>query len=359
MVEADPLAAKLADPDRPPRFEQADEKAETQNPAPPAFVPPASGAGVTGFDSTNIRKPPKAKTKRAEPAPNELTAPATAATPRLDTAAATEQPPPSPYNVPQIPPSGQAETALAAGPPGTPPVGDVGPIRKKPKRKPGSEPDDPFAPVGVGVGGIDLFPAVELIGGYDTNPGQAQNGKGAWLYSVAPELRAQSHWSRHELKADLRGSYTGFSPDQTPALSRPYVNGKVDGRIDVTSDTRVDLGSRVLVSTDNPGSPNLQAGLAKLPIFTSFGGNVGLGQRFNRFDLSVKGDAERTVYQNSELINGTTASNDDRNYDQYTGTLRGGYELLPGVVPFAEASADTRRHDLATDYSGYQRDSNG
>ena len=169
----------------------------------------------------------------------------------------------------------------------------------------------------------------------------------------------QSNWSRHELKADLRGSYTGYSPDTEPTLSRPKFNGKVDGRIDVTRTTRIDLGGRALVSTDNPGSPDLQAGLAKLPIYTTFGGSVGVGQKFNRFDLSVKGDAERTAYQDSELTDGSTASNEDRNYDQYGVTLRGGYEFSPGVTPFVEGTADTRRHDLATDFAGYQRDSKG
>ena len=209
------------------------------------------------------------------------------------------------------------------------------------------------------AGAFTLFPAVELIGGYDTNPARAPGGQGASLYTVAPELQAQSNWSRHELKADLRGSYTGYSPDATPTLSRPYFNGKVDGRIDVTSDTRIDLGSRVLVSTDNPGSPNLQAGLAKLPIFTTFGGSAGIGQRFNRFELAIKGDVERTVYQNSSLTDGTTASNEDRQYNQYGGTLRGSYELTPGVKPFVEVGADTRVHDLETDLSGYQRNSKG
>ena len=183
--------------------------------------------------------------------------------------------------------------------------------------------------------------------------------KGATLYTVAPELQAQSNWSRHELKADLRGSYTGYSPDQEPTLSRPYFDGKVDGRIDVTHDTRIDLQARDLTSTDNPGSPNLQAGLAKLPVFTTFGGSAGLGQRFNRFDLSIKGDVDRTIYQNSSLTDGSIASNEDRQYDQYGGKLRGSYELGPGVKPFVEVGADTRVHDLQTDFSGYQRDSKG
>ncbi len=209
------------------------------------------------------------------------------------------------------------------------------------------------------AGGFTLFPAIELIGGYDTNPARTAGGSGAKFYTVAPELQAKSNWSRHELNADLRGSYTGYSPDSDPTLSRPNVNAKVDGRVDVTKTTRIDLGSRLLVSTDNPGSPNVPAGISKLPIFTTVGGNAGLGQRFNRFDVSIKGDAERTAYQDSTLTDGSAYSNKDRNYDQYTGALRGGYELLPGVTPFVEVGADTRTHDLATDLSGYQRNSKG
>lgn len=354
LVFPDPLTPQLvSDPNNPPRFEQADRPAQRQTRFQPAIVPPASGAGTTGFDSTNARKKTSAKPKSVAVAARVpmLSAPATKSAP---------PPPPSPYQTPQIPPD-EAGTALAAATPGSPPVEELGPIRRPPKkRKAHTEPKDPYAALGVRAGTFDLFPAIELSGGYDTNPGQSQNNKkSAWLYTVAPELKAQSNWSRHELKADLRGSYTGYSPDQIPTLSRPNVNGRIDGRIDVTRQTRVDLGSRLLVSTDNPGSPNLQAGLATLPINTTFGGYAGLGHRFNRFELSIKGDAERTVYQNSKLTDGSIASNEDRNYDQYSGTLRGGYELLPGVIPFAEVTADTRVHDLRTDFSGFQRDSNG
>ena len=354
LVNPDPLAPKLAtNPLNPPRFQKLTQAA----PAPlgqPTFAPPPSGAGDTGFDATNTRKKTKAKPKPATAVKPPALAPS---------AAQTVTPTPSPYQVPQIPeaqPSDEANAALAAAPPGTPPIEDIGPIRKPPpKRKAHVEPPDPYDPLGIRVGAFDFYPAVELIGGYDTNPGQSQNGKAAWLYTAQPELRVQSDWSRHELKAELRGSYTGYSPDQTPSLSRPYFNGKVNGRVDVTHDTRIDLETRALVSTDNPGSPNLQAGLAKLPIYVTYGGSAGLGQRFNRFEFSAKGDVDRTVYQKSELTDGSTVSNDDRNFNQYGGTLRGGYELLPGLVPFAEVEADTRKHDLNTDSSGFQRDSNG
>ena len=348
--DPDPLTPKLqTDPRKPPRFQQFSQPQLEQLSAPPVFTA-SSAAGNTGFDSTNRKSKNKAGTK---PKPR----PAASAPASTDVFAATpaETPAVSPYQKPFASPA----TSANASAPGSPPV-EIGPIRKLPaKRKAHSEPDDPYAALGFHAGSFLLYPAIEVIGGYDTNPSRTPSAKGAAVYSVAPELRAESNWSRHELKGELRGSYTGYSPDTEPTLNRPNINGKADGRIDVTHDTRIDLGGRVLVATDNPGSPNLQADLAKLPIYTTFGGSAGIGQKFSRFDLSLKGDAERTVYQDSKLTDGSTASNDDRNYNQYAVRLRGGYELTPGVTPFVEAGIDTRRHDQAIDSSGYQRDSKG
>lgn len=345
MKTSDPLAPKLeTDPRNPPRFQKSNRAPFAQAPAWSVFTP-ASGAGRTGFDSTNSRR-----TVRQTKTRDGTSANARAIAPGLP-----EPVPASPYQKP-APSSGSGAYAQA---PGTPPVPEIGPIRKPLRKRKASDLEDPYAPLGVRAGAFDLFPAIELIGGYDTNPSRSPDPKGTSLYTVAPELRAQSNWSRHELKADLRGSYTGYSPDETPTLSRPNFNGKIDGRVDVTRTTRIDLGGRVLVATDNPGSPNLQAGLSKLPIYTTFGGSAGLGQRFNRFDISIKGDVERTAYQNSELTDGSTASNEDRNYDQYGGTLRGGYEVSPGLMPFVEVGLDQRKHDLSTDFFGYQRDSKG
>ena len=106
---------------------------------------------------------------------------------------------------------------------------------------------------------------------------------GSPYFVVAPELLVQSDWSRHSLTASIVGSYTDYTNGSfVPSLNRPYLNSKIDGRIDVTHDTQIVLENRVLVSTDNPGSPNLPAGLAKLPIDTTLGGTLGVVQAFNR-----------------------------------------------------------------------------
>jgi hypothetical protein len=306
---------------------------------------PAAGAGKTGFDSTNTRgrkSAPKSKKVQAAEDARDI---------------APGDPAPAPLSVK---PAAAAQSSYAmAGKPGAPPVeaGSQPPTRHK-KRKKGQE-VDPYDPIGFREGGLTYYPAIEFIAGYDSNPARTSGGKSARTITVAPELRVRSDWSRHEFKADLRGSYNWYSPDETPSLDRPYFNGTADGRIDVTRDTRIDLAGRLTVSTDNPNSPNLPAGLSKLPVYASFGGTAGVGQKFNRLDVSLKGTVDRTVYQDSELTNGATASNEDRNYNQYGGVLRTGYEISPGVTPFVEIGADTRKHDLAVDSLGFRRDSTG
>ena len=180
----DPLTAKLqASPRNPPRFQKFDRAALAQLAAPTTFTPPAVGAGTTGFDSTNNRKV-RAKTKTKASADARAIAPGVAA-----------QVTASPYDK-----SADVTGSVAAGTPGAPPI-QIGPIRTFPKKRIAhSEPDDPYAPLGIPAGAFDLFPAVELIGGYNTNPGHEPSGNGALFYTVAPELRVQSNWSRHEAR---------------------------------------------------------------------------------------------------------------------------------------------------------------
>lgn len=59
----------------------------------------------------------------------------------------------------------------------------------------------------------------------------------------------------------------------------------------------------------------------------------------------MKGSFDRTVYQDSELTDGTRVSNQDRNYNQYRVQGRASYEFTPGLKPFVEIDADKRVHD--------------
>jgi hypothetical protein len=316
--------------------------------------PPASGAGATGFDSTNAVLRKARAAPRRKPGVSLPVAPPPGVVPD-----------PVPTMVATRPSPQEGRRGASLGPTAAPTL--VPAIATPTRRKPTVD-LDPFAPVGVRTGAFVLFPAIELTGGYDTNPQRIAGEKGSGFVVVAPELRLRSDWERHALNADIKASYTDYF-QSWPApigvsgppvsLDRPNVDARADGRLDISSRNRLDVEGRLLVGTDNPGSPNLQAGLKRLPIMTTLGSTLAYTQSFNRFELTAKGSVDRSVWQASSLTDGTTSSNDDRDFDQFGGALRGSYELKPGIRPFAEIGTDTRVHDLALDRNGEDRDSNG
>src|SRR5262249_33608132 len=70
---------------------------------------------------------------------------------------------------------------------------------------------DPLAPIGIRVGAFTFFPALELTGGFDSNPPRAPGGRSSLLAIVAPELSVRSDWERHQLNADIKGSYLAYA----------------------------------------------------------------------------------------------------------------------------------------------------
>ena len=356
MAQDSPLrrtAAETNDPLNSPRLRDN----EKDKPAPsrigqiPRYgLPAASGASSSGYNSLNRkRQKPKYYPGQVRPKPPQ----------------GPGMPAPVLSNAPlrlSIPPSQTANKTPI-------PPAMAGTVTGQPARKRLKVDDNPFGAVGDYAGSFLIKSAVELRGGYNTNPGRTVVPKGSPFYVFAPEFLAVSDWERHALVADLRGSYTGYTNTFPPVdgvvssaptnLDRPDFTGHVDGRLDVTQDTRLLAQTRLRVATDNPGSPNVQTGLAKYPVYATFGGTFGVDENFNRLQLSAGATVDRTVYQNSLLTDGTVTSNDDRNYNQFGGLGRVSYDLIPGLKPFGEIDGNTRSHDLLVDRNGYQRNSSG
>ncbi|MDF2996808.1 MAG: hypothetical protein K0R27_2445 [Xanthobacteraceae bacterium] len=228
------------------------------------------------------------------------------------------------------------------------------PLRKR--RLVASE-DDPFAPVGLRVGTFVVTPYVEMRGGYDGNALRVPNGAGSSFAEVGGGLAARSDWSRHALDIELRGGYTRFY--DVEGNNRPEAEGTIRSRIDVNSLTRIDTVVRGAITTDAAGSVDAVAGAKNPPLVYESGIDLGLTRRFNRFEATVAGIIEREDHAPAELTDGTTESLTDQNVTGYGVRLRGAYELMPGVKPFAQVVADHRVYDVVPDASGFNRDSKG
>jgi hypothetical protein len=416
---ADLLQPSLqGNPNNPPTFAPPNNSGPPPDQAPPAdrFTAPSHrgvtpmygsptgfGAGDTGFDSSNTTHPqrtaqvpaqgssivpPETTFDQVTPPPPQVSSQPPVMAPPLAPvvypAKAAARPgailPPPPDQLPisnppyevhplsaanrpgavlPMPPPIDFVASASTPPPGTPPLNTL-PLGTVPRGTLPIAGGDPYEALGIKAGSFLILPAVELSAGYDTNPQHATGGASSSYFIVAPELHVRSDWASNSLTADIVSSYTDYANDSfQPSLNHPYLNAKVDGRLDVTRSTQILLESRAIVTTDNPGSPNITAGLAKLPIYTTLGGTVGVAQQFNRLDVSVKGTVDRSTEQNSELTDGESVSNDYRAFDQYAGILRVGYEIDPGFKPFVEVDEDTRIHDSPFDIYGEDRNSNG
>ncbi len=410
-------------PANPPRFRQPGEAATPGNRslppgtftatsrlgATPIYGSPVGfGAGDTGFDSKNtprrkkLAQTPPSSASGSGPQPETTFAPVRSytsrptskpaapkkpATPEIHpikaatrTGAVLPPPPePSPLSNPPpevhpltaanrpgaalpVPPPEYFDYAASTPPPTTPQPNTLTP-GTVPQRLLPLAAGDPYAALGIRAGSFLLLPSLDLTAGYNTNPERVTGAGGAPYFIEAPELQVRSDWERHSLTADIVGSYTEYAGNLVPSLNVPYLNAKIDGRVDVTRDTQILLDQRFLINTDNPGSPNLrtnlQAQLAQLPLNFDVGETVGVAQQFNRLSFSLRGTFDRSTYDESLLTDGETSSNADRNFNQYAGILRVGYELDPGWKPFVELEGDERIHNEQFDRNGLQRDSVG
>lgn len=348
--------AEPRDPSTPTLFDPHFDSGRTQQfrspgaPARPgeATIPVSNAAGTTGFDATNARVKRKAKEaaqKRARSDAENLP-PISATAPDRSVASVFQN---------QETRAAQRRRAINSAPI---PLDATGAVAARPIRKRIDE-ADPFGPVGIYGGSFLYKPAVEVSGGYNSNPGQRLVPKGSTFEKVAPELSIKSDWSRHELSADLKGSYIWYNDNGLDNLNKPDLDLRAKARLDITKQTKAEIEGRFGLHADNPGDPNLPADIATPPMYITPGATAGVSHTFNRLEVSLKGSIDRTAYGDAETNDGSFVDFRDRNYNQYGARVRAAYETLPGIKPFVEYGVDLRRHDRENDAAGIARNSDG
>lgn len=226
------------------------------------------------------------------------------------------------------------------------------------RRRPPTE-ADPWQSLGVDIGGVTIRPSIEVIGGYEDNPERRSTGpkKASSLARIEGDVDARSDWATHEFRARLRGGYSRYT--SAPDASRPEAEGQANLRLDILRDTRADFETRYRLDSQRPGTAEANTQAVGRPLIQTYGGSAGIIQDINRLGLSLRGSVDRTDYQDGELSNGGRVDLSSRNVTQYGVRGRISYELTPGMRPFVDVLADTRRFDQTIDNSGFRRNSNG
>lgn len=252
----------------------------------------------------------------------------------------------------------RASPAAPAPPPAT--VAATPVIKTKPKPR---VEEKPYDPVGIGIGSLRLTPVAEAAYGYDSNPNRLSSDvHGSRYFRVDAGFKLKSEWERDDFQADLRLGYADYF--SVSGADRPDGVGYFAGRYDVARDTAIKLEGRFSLDTQRPGDPALSSSLSNVvvtnrPAIVAAGTSLGVTQKFNRLELTLRGSFDRTTYENAHYSDGSTLDLASSDYNAYGGSVRAAYELTPDVKPFVETALDKRVHDAFLDVYGFARDGHG
>jgi hypothetical protein len=182
-------------------------------------------------------------------------------------------------------------------------------------------------------------------------------GGGSPFVVVAPAVSVRSQFDRHQLNADVRAAYVDDT--QLNLISHPTVDARVNGRYDFTDTTALNGEGHFALDADDPGTARFTGRFAKIPLVSTTGGTVGVTQKFDPLEVSVKGAVDHLQFQNVLLTDGQTLSNQDRNFNQYAVQSRVSYGLTNEFHPFVDVAVDRRVHEMPVDMLGFRRDSTG
>ncbi len=211
--------------------------------------------------------------------------------------------------------------------------------------------------LGIRAGGFMLFPSLGLDEGYDDNILATQNNAvDDFVTIVKPSVLLRSNWNNHALNF-FGSAKIGRYASQGGEDYNDFTLG-TDGRLDVTHDSKVTGAVTYLDSHELRSSPDDARGRTLTP-FTIFEPQVGFSQQFGRFLFNVDGRLRQFRFGNVQSGAGTTIDNGDRDRDNWRGTIRAGYEFMPGYQAFIRTSVNTVNYDRQFDRNGFQRDSSG
>ncbi len=218
---------------------------------------------------------------------------------------------------------------------------------------------DPYAAIGVDVGGLRLFPALEISTVISSNAAKSTtNPKSDIGLNLKPSLRFESDWSRHSWTGSASADWQRFKNEDDLST----LTGAVETafRLDIRHTTHADITASYASNQTGRENSQVPATAASARRDKDLTSTLGLTHDFGGLETTAKLGLTRAIYEDVALVGGGTENNADRNYWQPTLSVRGtlGYSKAP-LRPFVEAAYTLRLHDQKLDRNLQRRDSQG
>jgi hypothetical protein len=208
---------------------------------------------------------------------------------------------------------------------------------------------DPFEPLGIRSGAFLVYPSLTASGTYDDNIFATKDDEeDDFIFTLRPEVRAESQWSRHSLVGSAFGEF-GFFQSEDDSNYEDF-GGALDGRLDVRRDSATS-GRLSFARLHEDRESADDTGIEDVTQFWVTEARLRHRHSFARFFVQPTVFANRLAFENAGDI-----SNADRDRNTFGGGLRAGLTVSPAINVFGEVNADVVQYDDAgeiNDNNGY------
>ena len=217
---------------------------------------------------------------------------------------------------------------------------------------------NPYAPLGIDLGGIKLFPLLQVDSVYSSNAAQASSNPQSTVgLHLKPTLRFESDWVRHSWAGQASGDITAYLKKDVASSKSIDLSNKFI--LDIRHDTHAEFDASYRLSqigSEDSEVPSTAIGnrtdhtlIADAAITHDHGPLTG----------SLKLGLTREIFEDVKLSGGGTEDNADRNNYTPSVGLRLDYTDPPALKPFVDITYAPRFHDEKLDRNGLARDSQG
>jgi hypothetical protein len=185
------------------------------------------------------------------------------------------------------------------------------------------------------------------------------NAQDDFVHHLEPSVQINSDWRNHALNFSA-GSDIAFYTDETDLDYKDY-NVALDGRLDIQRNTNVRAGGGYQHLHEATSSPDSTSGV-KPTEYELYNATVGGAHGFNRINMRLDGVFNRFDYHDSNTSTAGVAgqvNNDDRDRNEWIGTMRLGYEIQPSYTAFVSGSYNKIAYLSGQDDLSFNRDSDG
>jgi hypothetical protein len=215
-----------------------------------------------------------------------------------------------------------------------------------------------YQPIGMPVGGFQLYPEMTVEGAYDDNLFATSFNKIAdWVMTLNPALHLRSRWARHALNLDAELIDTRHARTQSEDTTDWSVGA--DGRLDILRRTALDGEIEYARRSETRGIATAIDDAAQPTRFNILDAAVGLRQRFNKLFAEVRATFTGLSYDPVALVSGGSQSNRDRDRQRYSGQLRMGFDVSPDTNIYAQGEVERIEYDLQPPLVAQNGDSTG